>query len=93
MHLTTALDLSPAGVATIGMPAQGTGVAAGTSARVSGWGATIEGGPRSPILQAVSVPVVTNAECNALYSGGITAGMLCAGFPEGKIPFKYWCTF
>lgn len=31
----------------------------------------------------MSVPVTTNAQCNAMYSGMITAGMLCAGFPEG----------
>ncbi|XP_037029541.1 trypsin-3-like [Bradysia coprophila] len=83
MHLVSALDLSPAGVATIGMPAQNAGVAAGTLARVSGWGALSEGGAGSITLQAVSVPVVTNAECNASYGGGITNGMLCAGFPEG----------
>lgn len=84
MHLVSALDLSPAGVAIIGLPAQDAGVAAGTSARVSGWGATQEGGSGSITLQAVSVPVVTNAECNAAYGGGITNGMLCAGFPEGN---------
>ncbi|XP_037029540.1 trypsin-3-like [Bradysia coprophila] len=83
MHLVSALDLSPAGVAIIGLPAQNAGVAAGTSARVSGWGALWEGGPGSVALQAVNVPVVTNAECNASYGGGITNGMICAGFPEG----------
>lgn len=57
---------------------------AGTLSRVSGWGAISEGGPGSPTLQAVSVPVVTNAACNAAYGGGITDGMICAGLPQGK---------
>ncbi len=37
MHLELPLDVSPVGVAVIGMPVQGAGVAAGTSSRVSGW--------------------------------------------------------
>lgn len=85
MHLESPLDTSPAGVAIIGMPVQGAGTAAGTLARVSGWGAISEGGPGSPILQAVSVPVVTNAACNAAYSGGITDGMICAGLTQGNL--------
>jgi len=85
MHLATPFDLSPAGVATIGMPAQGAGTAAGTLARVAGWGAIFEGGPGSPTLLAVSKPVVTNAACNAAYGGGITDGMICAGVLEGGL--------
>lgn len=72
-------------VAVIGMPVQGAGVAVGTSSRVSGWGAISEGGPGSPTLLAVYVPVVSNAACNAAYGGGVTDGMICAGFPEGNL--------
>ncbi|KAJ6639625.1 Trypsin-3 [Pseudolycoriella hygida] len=83
MRLELPLDLAPAGVAAIGMPAQGAGAAAGTIARVAGWGATSEGGPSSPVLRAVNVPVVSNAQCNAAFNGGITTAMLCAGVTEG----------
>lgn len=83
MHLVSALNLAPAGVATIGMPVQSAGTAVGTNARVSGWGATSEGGPGSATLLAVYKPVVSNAACNAAYNGGITDGMICAGVPEG----------
>lgn len=85
MHLESPLDLSPVAVATIGMPVQGAGTAAGISSRVSGWGAISEGGPGSPVLQAVAVPIVSNADCNAAYGGGITDGMICAGYTEGNI--------
>lgn len=88
MHLSSELDLSPIGVAIIGMPPQGAGTAAGTIARVSGWGALTEGGDGSALLQAVDVPVVTNAVCNGAWDGGITDGMICAGFPEGELKMK-----
>lgn len=84
MHLESNLDLSPAGVAIIGMPPQGAGTAAGILARVSGWGAICEGCAGSALLRYVLVPIITNAQCNASYGGGVTDGMICAGFPEGK---------
>ncbi|XP_014678771.1 PREDICTED: vitellin-degrading protease-like [Priapulus caudatus] len=38
----------------------------------------------SNILQAVQVPVITNALCRKQYgSSSITDDMLCAGYPEG----------
>lgn len=83
LWLATALDLSPVGVAIVSMHAAGAGVAAGTTVSVAGWGATCEGCDLVGALRAVSKPVVTNAQCNANYGGGISAGMLCAGFPAG----------
>jgi trypsin len=83
LHLAGPLNLALPGIATIAMPVQGAGTAVGTSARVSGWGALYEGHPGVDLLRYVLVPVISNADCNALYGGGITAGMLCAGFPEG----------
>jgi len=82
MHLVSAL-LPGSGIASIGMPVQGAGTAAGTMARVAGWGALSEGGAGPPNLQYVEKPVITNAQCNSLYGGGVTDGMICAGFPEG----------
>lgn len=52
-------------------------------ADVAGWGATCEGCSATNILRFVTVPVITNAQCNTMYGGMISAGMLCAGFPEG----------
>lgn len=50
---------------------------------VAGWGAQCEGCSATDILRFVTVPVISNAQCNTQYGGMITAGMLCAGFPEG----------
>lgn len=52
-------------------------------ADVAGWGATCEGCPSSNMLRFVTVPIVPNAECNEIYGGTITVGMICAGFPQG----------
>lgn len=85
LHLAGTLNFALPGIAAIGMPAQGAGTAAGTSARVSGWGDLEEGAQLgSDYLRYVFVPVITNGQCNALYGGGITEGMICAGFPEGN---------
>ncbi|XP_068083832.1 trypsin-7 [Anabrus simplex] len=66
----------------IELPSQGEAVAAGTSAVVTGWGATSEGGGASNVLQQIIVPVITNAQCNSAY-GRITDRMICAGFTAG----------
>ncbi|KAJ6633260.1 Trypsin 3A1 [Pseudolycoriella hygida] len=81
--ISTPLNLEPAGVAIVALPIQGAGVPVGAMADVAGWGATCEGCAPTNILRFVTVPVLSNAECNAMYGGLITAGMICAGFPEG----------
>ncbi|KAG4076646.1 hypothetical protein HA402_001933 [Bradysia odoriphaga] len=81
--LASAFSTAPVGVAVIGMHAQGAGVAAGSTVTVAGWGATCENCAGSAGLRAVSKPVVSNAQCNTNYGGGITDGMLCAGFAAG----------
>lgn len=82
MSLATPLVFS-ASVAPTGLPAQGAGAGVGVFAYVAGWGTLVENGSASPDLRFVAVPIVSNAECNASYGGGITAAMLCAGFPQG----------
>jgi len=57
--------------------------APGTLATVTGWGALMEGGAGPDVLYQVSVPVVSNDDCNTALGGGITANMLCAGLAEG----------
>lgn len=53
--------------------------------RVSGWGATTEGGAGSEDLLFVDVPAVTNETCNKpeSYDGRVTDQMLCAGKSTG----------
>ncbi|XP_014669797.1 PREDICTED: trypsin-7-like [Priapulus caudatus] len=68
----------------IGLAGTNSGSYAGEDAMVSGWGSVREGGYISNILQAVQVPVITNALCKKQYgSSSITDDMLCAGYPEG----------
>ncbi len=57
--------------------------AVGTLATVTGWGALTEGGTSPDVLYQVSVPIVSNQDCNTAYGGGITENMLCAGLQEG----------
>ncbi|CAH0724813.1 unnamed protein product, partial [Brenthis ino] len=56
---------------------------AGLMGTVIGWGSLRETGPQPSILQEVSIPIWTNAECRLKYGsaapGGIVDHMLCAG--------------
>lgn len=79
----SAFSTAPVGVAVIGMHAAGASVGAGVTVTVAGWGATCEGCAGSAGLRAVSKPVVSNAQCNTWYGGGITENMMCAGFAAG----------
>ncbi|XP_037040530.1 trypsin alpha-like [Bradysia coprophila] len=83
--LSSALTLNPAAVAVIPLHDDGFDLRAGTMVTVAGWGALCEyeGCEEAPSLRAVTLPVVSNALCNAHYGGGVTAGMLCAGFADG----------
>jgi hypothetical protein len=51
----------------------------GQPATVSGWGTTYAGGPPSPVLRAVDVPLVSDAACAAAYGPFRAASLLCAG--------------
>ncbi|MER9300742.1 serine protease [Mesorhizobium sp. M0621] len=53
--------------------------------RVSGWGATSQGGSSSNQLLRVDVPVVSNDTCNAptSYGGAISENMICLGKAAG----------
>lgn len=81
--LSSTLNLSPVGVAAIPLHDDGFDIVAGTMVTVSGWGAPCEDCEETPGLRAVTVPIVSNALCNAMHGGGVTAGMLCAGFVDG----------
>lgn len=69
----------------IALPAPMQETPAGTMCTVTGWGTLSEGGFGLPnVLHKVSVPVVSDEECDAAYSGNdVAASMICAGLPEG----------
>ncbi|XP_071068828.1 transmembrane protease serine 11C-like [Dasypus novemcinctus] len=54
---------------------------------VTGWGTLKPDGPSPNILQKGLVKIIDNKTCNseAVYSGVITPGMLCAGFLKGRV--------
>ncbi|XP_065397165.1 serine protease 1-like [Macaca fascicularis] len=69
-------------VSTISLPTAPS--AAGTMCLISGWGNTLSFGADYPDeLQCLDAPVLTQAECEASYSGEITSNMFCVGFLEG----------
>lgn len=71
----------------IALPAGGQMTEAGTDCIVTGWGTLSEGAFGLPnVLNKVTVPVVSDEECNADYgSSGINVAdsMICAGLKEG----------
>lgn len=58
-------------------------VTPGVMAIIIGWGALAEGGLGSRKLMQVEVPVISNADANQIYEGGVTENMIAAGFREG----------
>ncbi|XP_045888121.1 serine protease 27-like [Micropterus dolomieu] len=66
------------------LAADGSVFKAGMTCWVTGWG-NIQSGvsiPYPEYLQQVSVPIVSNSDCNAAYSL-ITSNMMCAGLTQG----------
>ncbi|MBC2902270.1 S1 family peptidase [Streptomyces cupreus] len=64
-----------------------TGVyAAGTTARILGWGTTSAGGSSSNQLRTATVPIVSNSSCASSYgSDFIASDMVCAGYTSGGV--------
>ncbi|WP_329269232.1 S1 family serine peptidase [Streptomyces sp. NBC_01451] len=64
-----------------------TGVyAAGTTARIIGWGTTSSNGSSSNQLRTATVPTVSNASCTSSYgSSYIASDMVCAGYTSGGV--------
>ncbi|MEU6608481.1 serine protease [Streptomyces shenzhenensis] len=64
-----------------------TGVyAAGTTARVVGWGTTSENGSSSNQLRTATVPVVSDSSCRTSYgSDFVQTDMVCAGYTSGGV--------
>lgn len=55
----------------------------GTEAVVSGWGAEVEGGWMSAVLNKVTVPLVGSEICAQAYGSMLQDGMTCAGYVDG----------
>ncbi|MGV9453032.1 S1 family peptidase [Streptomyces sp. NPDC003635] len=64
-----------------------TGVyAAGTTARIVGWGTTSAGGSSSNQLRTATVPIVSNSSCASSYGSDFVASdMVCAGYTSGGV--------
>ncbi|MEY9995355.1 secreted trypsin-like serine protease [Streptomyces sp. V4I8] len=64
-----------------------TGVyAAGTTARIIGWGTTSSNGSSSNQLRTATVPIVSNSSCASSYgSDFLSSDMVCAGYTSGGV--------
>ncbi|CAL9289914.1 S1 family peptidase [Streptomyces sp. SudanB182_2057] len=60
--------------------------AAGTSARILGWGTTSENGSSSNQLRTATVPIVSDSSCRSSYgSDFVQSDMVCAGYSSGGV--------
>ncbi|XP_045618724.1 coagulation factor X isoform X1 [Procambarus clarkii] len=55
----------------------------GRDGYVTGWGTIYYGGPVSPTLQEVVVPIWSKQDCSSAYPSKILPGMMCAGSKTG----------
>ncbi|MER5179424.1 serine protease [Streptomyces sp. NPDC002896] len=83
LTLSTSMPYTPIGY----VSSSDTGVyAAGTTARILGWGTTSSGGSSSNQLRTATVPTVSNATCSSAYgSSYIASDMVCAGYTDGGV--------
>ncbi|MFS4107101.1 S1 family peptidase [Streptomyces sp. PD-S100-1] len=81
LTLATAMPYAPAAY----VSPTDTGVyAAGTTARILGWGTTSESGGSSNQLRTATVPVASDADCESAYGSDFVASdMVCAGYQSG----------
>jgi secreted trypsin-like serine protease len=60
--------------------------AAGTSARILGWGTTCSGCSASRYLLTATVPLTSNTYCSGAYgSEFVASAMVCAGYTQGGV--------
>ncbi|MFI2432942.1 S1 family peptidase [Streptomyces sp. NPDC018693] len=60
--------------------------AAGTTARIIGWGTTSSGGSSSNQLRTATVPTVSDTSCRSSYGSSYVASeMVCAGYTSGGV--------
>lgn len=83
LTLSTSMSYTPASY----VDSSDTGVyAAGTTARILGWGTTSSGGSSSNQLRTATVPTVADSSCASSYgSDFIASDMVCAGYTSGGV--------
>ncbi|MEW2619340.1 serine protease [Streptomyces sp. NPDC048106] len=83
LTLSTAMPYKPVSY----VSSSQTGVyAAGTTARILGWGTTSENGSSADQLRTATVPVVSDAGCRSSYgSDYVQSDMVCAGLSSGGV--------
>ncbi|MFE4581563.1 S1 family peptidase [Streptomyces chartreusis] len=83
LTLSTSMSYTPASY----VGSSDTGVyAAGTTARILGWGTTSSGGSSSNQLRTATVPTVSDSSCASSYgSDFIASDMVCAGYTSGGV--------
>ncbi|MCX4578357.1 serine protease [Streptomyces sp. NBC_01571] len=81
LTLSTSMSYTPASY----VASTNTGVyAAGTTARIVGWGTTSENGGSSNQLRTATVPTVSDSSCRTSYgSDYVASDMVCAGYTNG----------
>ncbi|MEU0032673.1 MULTISPECIES: serine protease [unclassified Streptomyces] len=81
LTLSTSMSYTPASY----VASTNTGVyAAGTTARIVGWGTTSENGGSSNQLRTATVPIVSDSSCGTSYgSDYVASDMVCAGYSNG----------
>ncbi|MGW4277549.1 S1 family peptidase [Streptomyces seoulensis] len=81
LTLSTAMPYTPAKYVS---PTDTDVYAAGTTARILGWGTTSESGGSSNQLRTATVPVASDADCESAYGSDFVASdMVCAGPRSG----------
>ncbi|KAG8454318.1 hypothetical protein GDO86_000820 [Hymenochirus boettgeri] len=57
------------------------------SCYITGWGALVEGGPISSVLQQAEVKIINTTTCNSsqMYKDLIMPSMICAGYVTGQV--------
>ncbi|NXI74450.1 TMPS5 protease, partial [Anseranas semipalmata] len=87
MKLQVPLNFSDA-IRAVCLPPSHRDLFQGTQCWVSGWGYTRpDQAQLTETLQEALVPLISTKRCNSscMYAGELTARMLCAGYPHGKI--------
>ncbi|MET8410869.1 serine protease [Streptomyces sp. NPDC005195] len=81
LTLSTSMSYTPASY----VASTNTGVyAAGSTARIVGWGTTSESGSSSNQLRTATVPIVSDSSCRSSYgSDYVASDMVCAGYTNG----------
>ncbi|MEU5362103.1 serine protease [Streptomyces sp. NPDC005925] len=83
LTLSTSMPYATAGYVSSG---QTSVYAAGTTARILGWGTTSSGGSSSNQLRTATVPITSDSTCAGAYgSDFVQSDMVCAGYSSGGV--------